>query len=187
MMPEEEWPLGKIKPYPNNPKTHPPEQVTLLASLLKRWGADQAIVVDEDGVILKGHGRRLAALEAGLKAFRVIQRVGLSETEKQAMRIADNQVPLLGGWDRTLIQGELSSLKLVGFNIPLLGFPEAQLRAFGVSSGFDSSEDPDAELEPPKKPVVRRGDLWVLGNHQILCGDSTKADDVTKVFGGGQA
>lgn len=186
MMPEQEWPLDKIKPYPNNPKTHPPEQVTLLASLLKKWGADQAIVVDETGVILKGHGRRLAALEAGLKTFRVIQRLGLPETEKQAMRIADNQVPLLGGWNKALIQAEISQLKLAGYDIPLLGFPETQLRAFGVSSGFDSSEDPDAELEPSKKPVVRRGDLWVLGDHRILCGDSTKADDVAKVCGGGK-
>jgi len=183
MLPEQEWPIDKIKPYANNPKTHPPEQVTLLASLLKRWGADQAIVVDEAGVILKGHGRRLAAIEAGLSTFRVIQRIGMPDVEKQAMRIADNQVPLLGGWDRTLIQSELSSLKLAGYDIPLLGFPETQLRAFGISSGFDGLNDPEIAPERPENPISHRGDVWLLDGHRLLCGDSTKAENVAKAMG----
>ena len=91
------WTLADIKEYPNNPKKHPPEQISFLADVLKKWGPDQPIVVDEDGIIIKGHGRKIAAAAAGLKAFPVVQRDGLSEEDKRAIRIADNQAALLGG------------------------------------------------------------------------------------------
>ena len=89
--------LDSIKPYPHNARTHPPAQIKLLATLMKKWGPDQAIVVDEDGVILKGHGRRLAAIEAGFEVFPIVERLGLSRDDKEAMRIADNQIALLAG------------------------------------------------------------------------------------------
>lgn len=178
------WPLDKIKPYPGNPRTHPPAQVTLLANLMKRHGIDQSIVVDDDGVILKGHGRRLAAIEAGLTEYPVVQRGGLDDAEKRAMRIADNQVALLSGWDHGLISAEISGLKLEGFNIPLLGFPEKQLKAFGIALGTDGAADPEKAIEPPKDPVSRPGDIWILGNHRLICGDSTDRATVAKVLDG---
>jgi hypothetical protein len=131
----EVWPLSRIEPYPNNPRTHPPAQVALLAELIKRRGVDQPIVVDEDGVILKGHGRRMAAMLAGLDDFPVVVRRGLSEVEKSAMRIEDNQVALLSGWDRELIREEMTMLKLAGYEMPLLGFGEGQLVAFTTLPG----------------------------------------------------
>lgn len=129
------WPLAKIKPYPNNPRTHPPAQVRLLAELLTKYGADQPIVVDEKGVILKGHGRLMAATEAGLDSFPVVQRIGLSETDKTAMRIHDNQVALLSGWDTELIRYEMRSLKTADYDLALLGFGDAQLVHFTTQPG----------------------------------------------------
>lgn len=131
----ETWALDRIQPYPNNPRTHPKAQIELLAELLKRRGVDQPIVVDEDGVILKGHGRRMAAMLAGLDDFPVIVRKGLSEVEKSAMRIEDNQVALLSGWDRELIREEMTMLKAAGYEMPLLGFGEGQLVAFTTLPG----------------------------------------------------
>lgn len=130
VLPSKKWRLEDIKPYSHNPRTHPPAQIKLLGELLRRFGPDQDIVVDEGGVILKGHGRRLAAIEAGLKLFPVTQRVGLSEADKAAMRIADNQVALLSGWDNELVRFEIERLKREDYPIELLGFGEAQLVQF---------------------------------------------------------
>lgn len=130
------WDLAKTIPYAKNARTHPPAQIELLAELMKRWGPDQSIVVDEDRVILKGHGRRDAAYKAGIdRAYPVVQRFGLSEAEKEAMRIADNQVGLLSGWDNQLVQLAIGNLKLAGYPIDLLGFGDAQLVQFETTPG----------------------------------------------------
>jgi len=134
-MKPELWPLDRIKPYPGNPRTHPPEQIELLAVLMKKHGVDQPIVVDELGEILKGHGRRLAAAEAEFTHFPVVQHHGLSEAEKKAMRIADNQTALLSGWDRDLIRSDLVWLKSSGYEMKLLGFGDAQLVQFQTVPG----------------------------------------------------
>lgn len=176
-------PLDWFIPYEQNARTHPPAQVTMLAGLLTKFGPDQDIVVDENRVILKGHGRRLASLEAGLMHFTFVQRFGLSESEKTAMRIQDNVTALLSSWDAALIQGEIGSLKTQGYDILQLGFPEAQLRGFGIQIGTEGLQDSEAAPEPPKRPIVRAGDLWGLGEHRILCGDATSRSDVTKALG----
>lgn len=174
----QQWPLDRFKPYPRNARTHPPAQITMLAAMLKRHGPDQPIVVDEGGVILKGHGRLLAAIEAGLKSFPVVIRTGLSDSDKRAMRMEDNQVALLSGWDATLVQGEISSLKLAGYDMLLLGFPEAQLRGWGIAVGTDSAQDPELAPERPKKPTTRKCDVWLIGDHRLVCGDCTNPKDV---------
>jgi hypothetical protein len=133
--PAKNWPIAKIVPYEHNPRTHPAAQITLLAELIKKWGPDQDIVVDENGVILKGHGRRLAAAEAGLKVYPVRQRFGLSDEDKTAMRIADNQVALLSGWDTALVSFEVKRLERVNYDMKLLGFGEAQLVQFTTQPG----------------------------------------------------
>lgn len=169
------WPLERIIPYPNNARTHPPEQIALLAEHLKRWGPDQPIVVDEDGVILKGHGRLAAAAEAELTEFPVVVRTGLPEAEKKALRLADNQIALLSGYDRKLLEVELSELKLHDFEMPLLAFSEAQLVGYGAGPGLTGESNPDAAPDLPSVPVSRLGDRWLLGNHWLICGDSTQA------------
>lgn len=129
------WRIERIVPYPNNPRSHPPAQVKLLAELMKKRGVDQPIVVDDAGVILKGHGRRLAAIEAGFEEFPVVVHRGLSETDKRAMRIEDNQVSLLSGWNQELVRHELNELKLSNYPLDLLGFGEAQLVSFQTTPG----------------------------------------------------
>jgi hypothetical protein len=127
----ENWPLGKITPYAKNPRTHPEAQVAALAALMQRWGVDQPIVVDEDGVILKGHGRLLAAYKAGFKEFPVAQHFGLADDDKQAIRLADNQTSLLSEWDQGLLSEALAGLKLAGFDMAQYGFGELALTGLG--------------------------------------------------------
>ena len=129
------WPLAEIRDYPRNPRTHPPAQVELLASLLEKYGPDQDIVVDENGVILKGHGRKLAATKNGWPSYPVVQRFGLSEAEKIAMRIEDNQLALLSGWDNELVRGEIAVLQKSGYELAMLGFGDAQLVSFTTTPG----------------------------------------------------
>ncbi len=140
------WPLDRIKPFPNNPRTHPEEQIRLLAEILKRYGPDQDIVVDEDAWILKGHGRHMAAHLAGLKDFPVTIRTGLTDADKHAMRIADNQLPLLSGWAVDIVRGNVELLKAANYPIKLLGFGDAQLVQFttvpGPPAGGFQSFDP---------------------------------------------
>lgn len=182
----ETWPIGRIQPYPNNARTHPKAQIDLLAKLLKQQGVDQPIVVDEDGVILKGHGRRLAAIAAGFEVFPVVVRWGLTDAEKTAMRLQDNQVALLSGWDHQLIHHELVVLQRAGFDMPLLGFGKQQLTAWGAAP-IDTSKDPDEIPPEPKRPSVRHGDVWVLGEHRLVIGDATAAETWKTLFGNERA
>lgn len=175
------WPLEKIKPFDRNPRKHPQAQIDLLAKLIKTHGADQPIVVDESGIILKGHGRLLAAQLAGLTEFPVVVQKGLSNTEKQGVRIADNQVALLSGWDEDFLREGVVELRTAGFDISLLGFDSQMLDGI-----FDFEIPEAAEIAPekPKKPIVRTGDCWALGEHRLLCGDATNANDVAKLLAG---
>jgi DNA modification methylase len=176
-------PLTAITPYPQNARTHTDQQIELLANLMLRYGVDQPIVVDEAGVILKGHGRRLAAIKAGFETFPVVVQRGLSDDDKRALRIADNQVALLAGWDQDLMQLELGELKLHGFDLPLLGFGDAELAAF-LNPAKQGLTDPDEVPAAPAVPISKPGDVWLLGEHRLACGDATIAADVALALGG---
>lgn len=178
----EMWPLDKIVEYPNNPRTHSDEQIDLLAKAMMEEGVTAPILVDEDGVIIYGHGRRRAGLKNSFKEYPVVIARGWTDERKRAVRIRDNSIASLSGWNKELIQGEIGWLKTAGYDIPLLGFPEATLRGWGVTLGTDGA-DPEATPDIPKVVVVKPGDLWLLGEHRLLCGDSTKAEDVAKVLG----
>jgi DNA modification methylase len=181
------WKLERIQPYPNNPRTHPPEQIEQLARDMKEDGVTMPILVDEAGVIIAGHGRLLAAEHNHFEEYPVVIARGWTETQKKAARIKDNQIGLMSGWDRELIKTNLAELKLEGYDLPLLGFPDSELRAWGIALGIEGATDPDAVPEPPKNPVVRLGDFWKLGNHLLLCGDSTNREHVQMVAGGHKA
>lgn len=176
------WPLAKIIPYPNNPRTHPDQQVELLATLMQKHGVDQPIVVDEDGFILKGHGRRMAAVKAGFEEFPVVIHRGLSDADKRAIRVADNHLALLSGWNEDLLRAELTDLSKAGYDMPLLGFDNVSLVTF-MAMPPRAGADPEQEIEPPAKPVSRTGDLWLLGKHRLLCGDCTVEPDVERLLG----
>jgi methylase of polypeptide subunit release factors len=148
------WPLDKIKPYEKNPRTHPQGQVQLLAKMMQRFGVDQPIVVDENGIILKGHGRRLAALAAGFDQFPVVVHRGLSEDDKRAVRIADNQVALLSDWDEELLKAEIIDLREQGFDLPLLGFDDEQF----ADMFAEAEQKAQRELTPKESAIMTR--VW---------------------------
>lgn len=173
------WPLAKIKPYPNNPREHPADQVALLAELMKKYGPDQPIVVDEKGVILKGHGRLLAAKLAGFEEFPVAQHTGRSEADKRAIRIADNQVALLSSWNPTALKFEYEKLKLSGFEVKILGFDKVTMRDIELGLGDFADEKKSNRgsllelinvcIDEPKHKV-ERGDHYKLGKrHHLFC------------------
>ncbi len=127
--------LSKVHDYPNNARTHPPAQLAILGSLIKRFGFYSPIIVDEDGVILAGHGRKAAAVLAGMDEVPVVVQRGLSEADKIAMRLADNQSGLLSAWDKELVRGEIVHLKALDYDLQLLGFGDAELVQFTTLPG----------------------------------------------------
>jgi len=178
------WSLAKIVPYEKNPRNHTEEQITLIASSMLSDGVTAPILVDEDGVIIYGHGRRLAAIKNGFEQYPVVVARGWSEEKKRAVRIKDNSYALLASWDVPLLMEEIGLLKAEGFDLPLLGFPEHALIGWGIATGNESQADPDAAPEPPNKPVSRKGDIWILGGHRLLCGDATSESDVAVCLAG---
>ncbi len=179
------WPIDKIIPYDKNPRTHPQAQLDLLAKSMQEDGVTMPILCDEVGIIIAGHGRRLAALQNGFTEYPVVVARGWSEEKKRVARLKDNSIGLLSGWDVELIKGEIRDLKTQGYDVMELGFPELQLRSLGVSIGMigDPNVAQDEAPEPPKNPVSRTGDLWLLGNHRLLCGDSFDPVDLDRLLG----
>jgi len=182
----EQWPIEKVLPYAQNARLHSPEQVTAITKSIKEFGFVNPCLVDAEGVLIAGHGRILGAKSIGMKTVPVIRLGHLTEQQARALRIADNQLPMLATWDAALMKSELESLQLDGYDVNLLGFDNYQLAEF-MSPPNAGLTDPEEVPEPPKKPIVRKGDLWMLGDHRLYCGDSTNADDVAKVLGGTEA
>lgn len=178
------WELGKIRPYLQNPRIHSPEQITALGADMIADGVTMPILVDEAGEIIAGHGRLLAAQANSFKAYPVVIARGWTETQKRSARLRDNQRTLQSSWSPEFIKLEISELKLAGYDIPMLGFPEAQLRGWGISAGIETELDPEAIPPAPKKPVVRSGDLWLLDNHRMMIGDARADQDVRKLLDG---
>src|SRR5579863_402461 len=137
------WPIEKIKPYDKNPKNHPPEQIDLIAASMEEDGVFAPILLDEKGIIIYGHGRRLAALKNKYKVYPIVKAIGWSEARKKAARIKDNQLAALGGWNMPLLRGEAIQLKTEGYDVALLGFTE-QMTQWLTSSG-ELVSDPNAE------------------------------------------
>lgn len=143
------WPLDKIKPYDKNPRTHSERQIELLSQSMKTDGVIAPILVDDDGVIIYGHGRRLAALKAGIKKYPVSVAFGWSDEQKTKIRISDNALGAMSGWDHALLSGELEVLSAAGVSLPLLGFTDEQLAGWGF--GVSDAEFPglsDADKSP---------------------------------------
>lgn len=182
IFPPEMWlPLESAKPYPKNPRVISEAAIAKVAAVIREFGATQPIVKDENGEILIGHTRRLAALREGYAEFPQVTLPGLSEARKRALRIADNRVGEEAEWDLPLLGEEIAALRAEGFDLPVLGFDLPELRALEAT---EPGKDAEATPEPPKNPVTRPGDLWELGDHYLLCGDSTKAEDVNGLLDG---
>ncbi len=182
-----ELPLGQIIPYARNPRQNEKAIATVAASIAE-FGWRQPIVVDENMIILAGHTRLAAAQQLGLKTAPVHIAKGLSETQAQAFRIMDNRSAENAEWMEDLLNLELSDLLDADYDLELTGFTDEELN--GLLSGLEGETDTEGEddiPEAPEEPVSRPGDLWVLGNHRLLCGDATVATDVERVLDGAKA
>ncbi len=174
--------LSDLVPYEKNPRAHTEEDITRLADAIKRFGFTAPILIDKKNRVLAGHSRCRAAFKLGMKTVPVrIIGDDWTEAEKQAYTIWDNQSTILGTWDIALLRSELIELKASDVDLGLLGFSADDLLLYTAAE--PTGADPEEVPEPPKNPVSKTGDLWVLGNHRLLCGDSTKAEDVAKVLG----
>ncbi len=174
--------LESIRPYENNPRENA-DGVDAVAESIREFGWRQPIVVDEAGVIIVGHTRFLAAQKLGMTEVPVHVASGLTPAQVQAYRIADNQTATLSSWATDKLTQELLSLQKQDFDLSTIGFGEDQLnRLLHVDS--QGLNDPDAVPEPPDAAITQPGDLWILGNHRLLCGDSSKAEEVDRLVDG---
>ena len=180
----EQWPVARLKPYERNPRLHSDNQVAKVAASIASYGWTVPLLVTEDGEVIAGHGRLLAARHLGLTEVPVIRLAHLSPEQVRAYRVADNQLVLAGAWDEELLAAELHALNATGFDLDLTGFDHEELDRLLAPLDGDVSglAGEDVIPEPPANPVSRPGDLWLLGDHRLLCGDSTKADDVVRVM-----
>jgi DNA modification methylase len=177
-------PLEKLIPYARNPRRNERAIATVAASI-KEFGWRQPIVVDGAMVILAGHTRLEAARQLGLKTVPVHVARGLTPAQARAYRLMDNRSSENAEWDDALLGLELDDLQLEGFDLTLTGFEDDELDRLLRGQDFTGARDDEDDVpETPENPVTRRGDLWILGQHRLLCGDSTVATDVERLLGG---
>ena len=170
-----------LKPYAKNSRVHSEAQVAQIAASIKEFGFTQPILVDGKNGVIAGHGRLMAALSIGMAQVPVIELSGLTAAQRRAYVIADNKLTENGGWDDALLADELKALGEMGFDLKLTGFDDIEL--VSVLTTGEGLTDPDEVPEVPAEPVSRLGDIWQLGNHRVICGDSTVADTVAALLG----
>ncbi len=182
----EQWPLARLQPYAKNAKVHGADQVTKIAASMAEFGWTVPCLVAEDGELIAGHGRVLAATQLGLTEAPVIVLRHLTEAQRRAYRIADNKLTELGTWDEALLSAELNELLAEDFDLSLIGFSDGELSnllAGEVELETASREGEDDVPALPEAAISRPGDLWVLGKHRLLCGDATIVTDVERLLG----
>ena len=175
--------VSELIPYVRNARTHSEAQVSQIAASIREFGFLSPILVAEDNTILAGHGRLAAALKLGLKKVPCVKENHLTETQKRAYIIADNKLSLNAGWDSELLAVELSELEGADFNLDLLGFDEAELSSIFDADKDVSDDDFDVEKELEEPCFSKTGDMWMLGKHRIICGDSTDSSTFEKLLG----
>ncbi|MEO9298787.1 site-specific DNA-methyltransferase [Devosia alba] len=181
--------LERLVPYARNARTHSETQVAEIAGSIREFGFTNPVLIAEDGTLIAGHGRVLAARTLGMETVPAIVLTGLSETQRRALVLADNRIAMNAGWDEDVLALELSDLQEAGFDLGLTGFNDDELQnlLYGKPGEQDGLSEDDAIPEVPATPVTRRGDLWLLGDHRLLCGDSTDGADVTRLMNGERA
>lgn len=175
-------PIGAVTPYAGNPRTHSETQIEQLRRSIREFGFTNPLLLDENNGIIAGHGRLLAAQAEGLSELPVIVVAGLSEAQRRALVIADNQLAVNAGWDDDLLRSELAAIQAGGFDMSLVGFSEAELAS--ILEPDAGITDPDDTPAAPAEPVSTVGDIWLLGRHRLICGDATVASDVERLFAG---
>ncbi len=173
--------VSSLKPYDRNAKKHGEKQIEKLKASIEEFGFLTPCLIDKENNIIAGHGRVMAAKELGLKAVPCVYIEGLSEAQRKAYILADNRLGELGEWDMDLVSEELQDLKAGGFDIDLTGFDIDDIIFDDDQTAW--ADEPETPI--PENPITKLGDLWRLGQHRLLVGDSTKAEDVRRLMGGG--
>jgi DNA modification methylase len=181
----EMWPLANVKPYEKNPRKNECA-IDAVAKSIAEFGFRVPIVVDSEGVVIAGHTRLKAAQKLGLTEVPVHIARELTADQVRALRIADNKLHELSSWDMELLPLELADLKGVDFDLALLGFSAEDLSAIMAPAGTEGLVDPDDVPAPPDAATTVPGDIWVLGNHRLMCGDSSKPADLDRLLDGHQ-
>lgn len=189
---EMNWPADKVErrqvasliPYARNSRTHSDAQVAQIAASIKEWGWTQPVLIEPDGGIIAGHGRVMAAQKLGLAEVPCMVAEGWTDAQRKAYVIADNQLALNAGWDMDMLKVEMQELGALEFDLGLLGFDDKLLDGLLEPEPTERLTDEDAAPETPAIPVTVEGDVWVLGNHRLMCGDSTSIDAVDKLMDG---
>jgi DNA modification methylase len=181
--------LADIKPFPNNAKLHPKEQIQQIKKSIKEYGFNDPIAVSEDNEIIEGHGRYLAVKELGFSEIPCIRLSHLTEAQRRAYILAHNKLTMNTGFDADLLFGELDFLKDAGFGVELTGFSLDEVEKLFAQNDKSEGKDDDFDIDKAvnEPPFVMRGDLWRLGEHRLLCGDATKAEDVQRLMDGKRA
>ncbi|MCI0753552.1 site-specific DNA-methyltransferase [Teichococcus vastitatis] len=177
------WPLAHLTPYARNARTHSDAQVAQIAASIREWGWTMPVLVDEDGTIIAGHGRVLAAQRLALAEVPVMVARGWSEVKRRAYVLADNKLALNAGWDEAMLRAELADLAGLGADLSLAGFSEDEVAAL-TSEPAAGLTDPDDVPATPAAPVSSLGDVWRLGRHRLVCGDCTDPDAVGRALDG---
>ena len=180
-------PTTDLLPYAMNSRTHSDEQVAQIAASIKEFGFTNPILIDDAAGIIAGHGRLMAAKRLNLNEVPTITLEGLTEAQKKAYVIADNKLALNAGWDTDALTAELRRLQGLDFNLDLIGFDSDELAQLLEPEQVEGLTDEDDVPDVPETPVTVEGDIWVLGNHRLMCGDSTSIDAVDKLMAGNKA
>jgi DNA modification methylase len=179
--------VSKLIPYAKNSRTHDDAQIAQLAASIKEFGWTNPILVDGDKGVIAGHGRLLAARKLGYDKVPVIELKHMTEAQKRAYVIADNKLALNAGWDNNFLALELQDLKDQDFDLTLLGFDNKELDALLSPEIVDGLTDEDAVPDTPIEPKTKLGDIYILGNHRLMCGDSISIDAVDQLMEFGKA
>jgi len=175
--------VSSLIPYARNSRTHSDEQVSQIAGSIREFGFTNPVLIDADGTIIAGHGRVMAAKKLGLETVPCIRLGHLTPSQVRAYVIADNKLALNAGWDDQMLRSELESLQDDGFNMDLTGFSDEELAELLEPEVVEGETDPDQTPEVPVEPITKLGDIWVLGNHRLMCGDSTNIDSAKRLMG----
>ena len=185
----EQWPTAKLLPYARNARTHSEEQVAQIAASIAEFGFTNPILAGSDGIIVAGHGRLAAAQKLGLEIVPVVVLDHLSPTQRRALVIADNRIAENAGWDDAMLRIELEALQLEGFDLDITGFDADALAELiaGDEPDNEGETDEDAVPEVGETPISRPGDIWIMGQHRLLCGDATVAESYDRLMQGDTA
>jgi site-specific DNA-methyltransferase (adenine-specific) len=176
--------VDKLVPYARNARTHSDQQVSQIASSIKEFGFNNPILIKDDFTVIAGHGRLAGAIKLGMKEVPTICLSHLTPTQVKAYILADNKLALNAGWDEEMLALEVQELELEGFDVSLAGFDNDEIAKLLAQSTPEGLTDEDEVPEVTENPVSRQGDIWLLGNHRVMCGDSTSLDDVKKLMNG---